>query len=254
MPKSIRYRVFENPDSASAQIVAEIAHLVRERATLGRNAVLGLPTGQTPLPLYDELIYQHREEGLSLKNVITFNLDEYLGLSPTHPASFRSYMQEHLFDHVDIPEKNIRFLSGSVAEEEVASHCAAYEKQINAAGGIDFQILGIGSNGHIAFNEPGTAVNSRTRRVGLGATVREDAAETFEGLENVPMEALTMGCETILKARKIALLAWGSKKARIVRRALQGPVTPRVCASYLQNHPNTQFFLDPMAASVLRKK
>jgi glucosamine-6-phosphate deaminase len=254
MPKSIRYRVFENPDSASAQVAVEIAHLIRERATLGRTAVLGLATGQTPIPLYDELIYQHREEGLSLKNVITFNLDEYLGLGPTHPASFRSYMQQHLFDHVDIPDKNIRFLSGDIADENVASHCAAYEKQINTAGGIDFQILGIGSNGHIAFNEPGTAATSRTRRVMLRETTREDAAETFEGLENVPTEALTMGCATILRARKIAMLAWGSKKARIVRRALQGPVTPRVCASYLQNHPNTQFFLDPMAASVLRKK
>ncbi len=254
MPKSIRYRVFENPDSASAQVAAEIAQLIRERATLGRTAVLGLATGQTPLPLYEELIYQHREEGLSLRNVITFNLDEYLGLESTHPESFRAYMQRHFFDHVDIPPANIRFLSGTTADRDVVAHCAAYEKQIKKAGGIDFQILGIGRSGHIGFNEPGTAIDAPTRRVELGELTREDAAETFGGLEHVPTHALTMGCGTILMARKIALLAWGSRKARIVRRALQGPVTSRVCASYLQNHRKAQFFLDPPAASVLPQK
>lgn len=251
MPPTARFRVFENPDSASALVAAEIAQLIRERAVLGRHAVLGLATGATPLPLYAELIYQHREEGLSFKNVITFNLDEYLGLDSSHPASFRSFMQRHLFDHVDLPPENIRFLSGDVPDQEVTAHCASYERQIKKAGGIDYQVLGIGRNGHIGFNEPGTSQVSRTHRVKLSETTREDAADTFRGLDKVPTHGMTMGCGTILKARRISLLAWGSKKARIVRSAVSGSVNSKICASYLQSHPSAQFILDPQAAVLL---
>jgi glucosamine-6-phosphate deaminase len=249
-----RFRVFENPDSASAQVASEMAALIRERATLGRSAVLGLATGKTPLPLYDELIYLHREEGLSFQNVITFNLDEYLGLAGDHPASFRAFMQQKFFDHVDVPAANIRFLSGNTAEGKIRAHCAGYERQISAAGGIDYQILGIGRNGHIGFNEPGSAINSRTRRVRLEETTREDAAPAFDGIDRVPTHALTMGCGTILEARRIVLLAWGAKKSRVVRRALESPVAPKVCASYLQTHAATQFFLDLPAAALLGRK
>ena len=254
MLDKIRYRVFENPDSASAQVAAEIAQLIRERATLGRSAVLGLAAGPTLLPLYAELIYQHREEALSLKNVITFNLDEYLGLNSDHPASFRAFMQRHFFDHVDIPDENIHFLSGKVAAHEAEDHCAAYEKQINKVGGIDFQVIGIGRSGHIGFNEPGTPAHATTQRVELGELTRDEVAKTFAHLDPVPTHALTMGCGTILKARKIALLAWGASNARIVRNAIQGPVTSRICASYFQNHRMAQFFLDPPAASVLTRQ
>lgn len=254
MTRTARFRVFENPDSASALVAAEIAQLIRERAILGRTAVLGLPTGVSPLPLYAELIYQHREEGLSFKNVVTFNLDEYMGLGSNHPQSFRAFMQKHLFDHVDIPPENIRFLSGTVADQDVTAHCASYERMIKKAGGIDYQVLGIGRNGHIGFNEPGTSPVSRTHRVQLSDTTREDAADRFRGLENVPTHAVTMGCGTILKARKISLLAWGPRKARIVRSALTGPVTSRISASYLQNHPAAQFILDPPAAAVVQQQ
>lgn len=254
MSNALRYRVFENPDSASAQVASEIARLIRERATLGRTAVLGLATGTTPLPLYDELIYLHREEGLSFHNVITFNLDEYLGLDSDHPASFRSYMQRTFFDHVDLPPANIRFLSGKTAAAAITAHCVAYERKISSAGGIDYQILGIGRNGHIGFNEPGSAIDSCTRSVLLAETTREDAAPAFDGIANVPAHAITMGCGTILKARKIALLAWGSKKSRIVRRALESPVDPKISATFLQTHAAAQFFLDVPAASQVRRK
>ncbi|MBK1818434.1 6-phosphogluconolactonase [Luteolibacter yonseiensis] len=253
MSHTARFRVFENPDSASALVAAEIAQLIRERAILGRTAVLGLPAGASPLPLYAELIYQHREEGLSFKNVVTFNLDECMGLAGSHPHSFRSFMQRHFFDHVDLPPENIRFLSGNIADPDVTAHCASYERMIKKAGGIDYQVLGIGRNGHIGFNEPGTSPVSRTHRVELSDTTREDVADRFNGLKNVPTHAVTMGCGTILKARRISLLAWGSKKSRIVRSALCGPVSSRVAASYLQNHPSAQFILDPAAASAVQQ-
>ena len=254
MRSTARFRVFENPDSACAQVAAEIAQLIRERSVLGRTAVLGLATGKTPLPLYEELIYLHREEGLSFKNVVTFNLDEYLGLEPTDPMSFRSYMQRNLFDHVDIPPKNIHFLPGIIPDGKIAARCSAYEGEITRAGGIDYQILGIGRNGHIGFNEPGSPVNSRTRQVQLSDLTCHDAAQEFDVTRNVPTQAVTMGCGTILKTRKIVLLAWSAKKAPVVRRAIEDPVTDDVSASYLQTHPAARFFLDPPAAALLKKK
>jgi glucosamine-6-phosphate deaminase len=254
MPYSSRFRVFENYDSASAQVAAEMAQLIRERATLGRTAVLGLATGKTPLPLYHELIYLHREEGLSFDNVVTFNLDEYHGLPDDHPASFRAVMQKTLFDHLDIRPENTHFLSGSIGKAGVASHCAGYERKIAAAGGIDFQILGIGRNGHIGFNEPGSAINSRTRMVELHDSTRRDAARTFRGIDNVPSHALTMGCGTILEARRIAMLAWGSRKSRIVCKAIKDPITPDLPASYLQNHSTTLYYLNPSAGTQVRRK
>ncbi len=249
----IQYRVFESPDSACVQVAAEIAQLIRERATLGRSAVLGLATGKTTRPLYQELVYLHREEGLSFQNVVTFNLDEYLGLRDTDPRSMRFFMQREFFDHVDIPAANIHFLSG-VADACVAARCAGYEKEIVQAGGIDYQILGIGRNGHIGFNEPGTPISSRTRKVDLHEMTRTDAISAFGEIENVPTQAVTMGCGTILKARKIALLAWGSKKNRIVRRAVEGPVSPKTCASYLQTHPAARIYLDVPASLILDQK
>lgn len=254
MPPTLRFRAFENPDSASAQVASEMAWLIRERAALGRTAVLGLASGKTLLPLYAELIYLHREEGLSFQNVITFNLAEYLGLRSGHPASLRSFMQRNFFDHVDVQPGNCHFLSSDITDAEIPAHCTAYERKIAAAGGVDFQILRIGRNGHIGRNEPETAMDSRTRRVHLAETTRVDAAPAFNGIGKVPTHALTMGCGTILNARKIALLAWGSKKSRIVRRALESPVTAKVSASFLQTHPASQFILDLPAASLLGRK
>jgi glucosamine-6-phosphate deaminase len=249
-----RFRIFENPDSASACVASEMARLIRERAALGRNAVLGLASGSTPLPLFEELIYLHQEEGLSFANVITFSLDEYLGLKGDDPNSFRFFLMRNLFDHLDIPDRNLHFLRGNLRPAAVNPHCAAYEKEISNAGGIDLQILGIGRNGHIAFNEPGSAKDSRTRRVVLAETTREDAAAGFGGIDQVPISALTLGCGTILEARRVILMAWGPKKARVVRRAIAGPATPKLPASYLQHHPSAQVFLDPPAAAVLVKE
>lgn len=253
MPKTIRYRVFENPDSAAAQVAGEIAQLIRERALLDRQVVLGLATGRSPLPLYEELIYQHREERLSFSNVVTFNLDEYTGVGRNDPASFHTFMRKNFFDHVDIPARQIHFLSGTTPPAKIAAHCEAYEDLIEKHGGIDYQILGIGRSGHVGFNEPGSSIVSRTRLVELGEITRNDAARDFgDSLENVPTHALTMGCGTIMEAKRIALLAWGSAKASVVRRAIQGRVSSKVCASYLQKHEAACFYLDSPAASLLK--
>jgi glucosamine-6-phosphate deaminase len=247
MSESAFLLVFDDPASACHEVAAEISHLIRSRA----KTVLGLATGGTPLPLYQELIRLHREEGLSFNNVTSFNLDEYLGLGRDHPQSYWSFMHRHLFDHIDILPENIHLPCGDIAASEIPAHCAAYEAAIQEAGGIDYQILGIGRTGHIGFNEPGTPIDARTQRIHLDEITRRDAAPAFGGIEHVPTEAITMGCGTILDARRIALLSWGAKKASIVREAIEGGITDRVSASFLQTHPNATFFLDREAASEL---
>ena len=252
MPSPPRYRIFSIRDSACVQIAAEIAQLIRDRAILGRTAVLGLVAGKTPLPLYQELIYLHREERLSFRNVITFNLDEYQGLENGHPSSFRSFMQRNLFEHIDIQPRNIHFLSTSVSDAKAFGHCAHYEAKIARAGGIDYQILGIGRFGEIGFIEPDIPLDSRTHRVLLSHRLRHDAAGAFGGIKQVPTHAVTMGYGTILEARRIVVLAWGTLKSRGVRRAIEGSVSSKVGASCLKQHAAAQFFLDEPAASRLK--
>lgn len=252
MVTNIPFVVFDSPEAACRQVASEIAQLIRERSSQGRQTVLGLATGSTPLPLYQELVRLHREEGLSFKNVTSFNLDEYLGLERDHPESYWTFMHQNLFNHVDILPENVHIPSGALADSEVEAHCADYEAQIHKAGGVDFQILGIGRTGHIGFNEPGTPIDAKTQRIHLDELTRKDAAPSFGGIENVPTEAITMGCGTILKARRIALLAWGAKKASIVREAIEGVITDQVSASFLQTHPAATFFLDQEAAAELR--
>jgi glucosamine-6-phosphate deaminase len=246
---TLSIRVFNDSTTAAHELAGEICLLMRARAAAGRSVVLGLATGSTPLPLYQELIRLHRTDGLSFANVISFNLDEYLGLERDHPASYRTFMHRHLFDHIDIPADNIHLLNGTISAAASTRHCAAYEQHIRQAGGLDFQLLGIGSNGHIGFNEPGSSKASRTRRIRLAEITRRDAAPSFDGLEQVPTHALTMGCGTILEARRIVLLAWGGKKSSIVRKALTGPITEQVGASLLQEHPNAAFYLDRASAA-----
>jgi glucosamine-6-phosphate deaminase len=245
------FRVFDSADVAARELAGEVSELIRSRAAEGRAAVLGLATGNTPLPFYQELVRLHRDEGLSFANVISFNLDEYLGLERGHPESYWTFMHRHLFDHLDVPAANIHLPSGTLREAEIPGHCATYENRIRQAGGLDFQLLGIGSTGHIGFNEPGSAKDSRTRRVHLDEITRRDAASSFGGLEQVPTHAITMGCGTILEARRIVLLAWGARKAAIVREAIRGPITDQVSASFLQQHPNATFYLDHAAAAAL---
>ncbi len=248
---AVSNEVFPSSADASRKLAAEIAELIRRRDADGRTAVLGLATGGTPLPLYAELIRLHREEGLSFTNVVTFNLDEYLGLPDGHPESYRSFMRENLFGKIDIDPANTHLPSGQIAEHAIPEHCAEYEERIRAAGGIDFQILGIGRTGHIGFNEPGSPIDSVTRRIALDPVTRQDAAPAFDGLDAVPTHAITMGCGTILSAHRIVLMAWGAKKASIVKRAIEGPVDDQVSASFLQTHGAARFFLDLDAAAGL---
>jgi len=214
---------------------------------------LGLATGASPIKVYDELIRMHREEGLSFKNVITFNLDEYYPMDPLNPNSYHYFMDQYLFNHIDIDRKNIHIPDGTVPLDKINDYCMFYEQQIEEAGGLDFQLLGIGRSGHIGFNEPGSHINSRTRLITLAHITRVDAAPSFHGLNNVPRKAITMGISTIMKARRIILLAWSKKKADIIHKTVEGEITSDIPATYLQKHPNTTFVLDNEAASKLTR-
>ncbi len=245
--------VYPTSTEGSRAVAREIATLIRAKAAARQAAVLGLATGSTPLSLYAELVRLHREEGLSFAQVVTFNLDEYYPMVPTDPRSYRHFMQAHLFDHIDIKPANTHVPDGTQPVSEVDAYCRGYEEKIRAAGGIDLQVLGIGRTGHIGFNEPGSARRSRTRLVNLDALTRRDAAEDFGGEENTPRRAITMGVKTILEARRLVLMAWGQHKAEIVRAACEGPITPQVTASFLQEHDQVQFVVDPAAAGALTR-
>jgi len=243
--------VFDDAKACSAAVAAEIAALIRERAKQGKKCVLGLATGSTPVGVYNELIRLHEEEGLSFKNVLTFNLDEYYPMQPLELQSYRRFMDEHLFDHIDIPAEQIHIPDGMLPLQDVFGQCQAYEKAIVDAGGIDLQILGIGRTGHIGFNEPGSSKESRTRLITLDKVTRMDAASDFFGEENVPRRAITMGVGTILSAHRVILMAFGEGKAGVVAKSLEGEVNSSVSASYLQQHPNACFMLDRAAADQL---
>lgn len=249
----IPVEVFPTKNEAVAKLAAETAELIRSNDAAGKKTVLGLATGGTPLDFYAELIRLHKEDGLSFKNVISFNLDEYAGLNREHPESYWYFMHQNLFNHIDIPAENINLPSGKVAEADIPAHCAEYEQAIKDAGGIDLQILGIGRTGHIGFNEPGSPKDSLTRAIELDPITREDAAPAFGGIDNVPTAAITMGCGTILAAKRIVLMAWGTKKAAIVNEAVTGTVNDIVSASYLQEHSNSVFYIDQEASSELPK-
>src|SRR5277367_6124075 len=245
--------IFEQPRTAAVQVAREIAQLVRDREADGLKVVLGLATGLTPIFVYQELARLHREEGLSFKNVVTFNLDEYFPISPDHARSYHRFMREHLFDHLDIPESQIHIPDGALARENVPAACERYEKQIVEAGGIDLQILGIGRTGHIGFNEPGSSRRSATRLIHLDRVTRLDAIKDFQSEELVPRTAITMGVKTILQARRIVIMAFGEHKAAIVARAVEGDVSAEVPATYLQDHENCLMVLDQAAASQLTR-
>jgi glucosamine-6-phosphate deaminase len=251
--EKIPVTVYPSSQQAAAAVAREIADLIRVRASAGAKVVLGLATGSTPTGLYDELIRLHKDEGLSFKNVVTFNLDEYWPMNPDELQSYVRFMREHLFDFIDIDPKNIHIPDGTIEREAVAQFCANYERGIKEAGGLDYQILGIGRTGHVGFNEPGSPRDSRTRLITLDRVTRLDAASDFFGEWNVPRKAITMGVETILSARKVVLLAWGEGKANVIRRAVEGEITSHVAASYLQQHPNARIVLDSAAAAELTR-
>ena len=251
--EQIRLAVFPGSGEASGAVAREMAGLIRSGQREGRNVVLGLATGSTPIALYAELVRLHREEQLSFANVISFNLDEYHPLPPDHPQSYHHFMRTHLFDHIDIRPENIHLPSGSAPLAGVDAHCRAYEEKIHAVGGIDFQILGIGRTGHIGFNEPGSPRRSRTRLVALDPLTRRDAAGDFGGEEHTPRAALSMGVGTILEARRIVLMAWGQHKEEVVRAAVEGEVSAQITASFLQEHDHALFVLDRAAAGALTR-
>lgn len=250
--EKIPVKIFENAASGSAFAAAQVAKLIREKQAQGQNCVLGLATGSTPISFYAELVRLHREEGLSFANVITFNLDEYYPLEKDAPQSYWSYMHRHLFHHVDIQPQNIHIPNGQIAKEEVRQHCQTFEQLIESVGGIDLQILGIGNNGHIGFNEPGSSLFSKTRLVALDNSTRLANTYEFPNISQVPRLAITMGISTILKARKIILLAWGNK-APVIAKSVEGQVTEQIPASILQHHGDCTFVVDEMAASALTR-
>ncbi len=252
--EKIPLKIWDNSLDASEHIAQSIGLAIRQKQQEGENIVLGLATGSSPIKVYERLIKLHVEEGLSFKNVITFNLDEYYPMDRKAQQSYVRFMHEYLFDHVDIPKKNINIPNGALPIDKVGAHCDAYEKKILDNGGIDIQILGIGRTGHIGFNEPGSWETSVTRLVKLDNLTRRDAIKDFPSSADVPLRAITMGMKTILSARTIYIMAWGAHKADIVREVVEGEITNVRPASFLQNHENVKFLVDKGAASELTRE
>ena len=243
--------VFESASVASKVVAKEIADSIKEKKN--KPFVLGLATGSSPIGVYKELVRIHKKEGLSFKNVITFNLDEYYQISRNDNKSYYSFMHRHLFSHIDIPKENINIPDGEISEDKIQDYCVKYEDKIKRYGGIDFQLLGIGRTAHIGFNEPGSNINSETRLIALDEITREDASSEFNGLDFVPKKAITMGISTILKSKRIVLLAWGHKKSNIIAETIEGEVSTTAPATFLQNHSNTTFVLDKESSADLTK-
>ena len=245
--------IFENSNEASNIVAKEIADLIKEKSKNNEHCVLGLATGSSPIKVYEELVRMHKDEGLSFENVITFNLDEYYSMEKENIQSYHYFMHEHLFNHIDILPENINIPDGTVNSDDVYQYCIDYELKIKEAGGLDFQLLGIGRTGHIGFNEPGSHLNSGTRSITLDHITRVDAAPSFLGIENVPRKAITMGISTIKKAKRIVLLAWGINKANILKKTIEGNISSSVPATYLQEHNNTTFVIDKESSSELTR-
>ena len=246
-------QIFADSDKASKAVALEIAALIRQKTKENKPAILGLATGSSPKKVYQELIWMHKEEGLSFKNVITFNLDEYHPMEPDSVQSYVRFMKEQLFDQIDIPVTNYHLPDGTLPIEKIPEFCKDYEDKIEKLGGLDFHLLGIGRNGHIGFNEPGSLINSKTRLMTLDINTKIDAAVDFGGLAKVPKKAITLGIDKIMQAKRIVLLAWGEHKAESVAKAVEGQVTSDIPASYIQQHTNATFILDETAAALLTR-
>src|ERR1700722_7519246 len=251
--EKIPVKIFGSLEEGSRFIGKEIASLIREKDSQGKKTVLGLATGSSPKSLYAELVRLHKEEKLSFKNVVTFNLDEYYPIDNDALQSYNRFMKQQLFDKVDIDPANCHIPNGQWKKEDIKQHCMEYDQMIEDAGGVDLQILGIGNNGHIGFNEPGSSIYSRTRLVPLENSTRIANAHDFQNISMVPRLAVTMGISTILKAKRIILMAWGQLKAPVINKAVEGNVTEQVPASLLQQHNDTTFVIDEVAASELTR-
>ena len=244
---------FENSNEASLLIAREICDLIKSKQEKKKNCVIGFATGSSPTKVYQEIIRIHKEESLSFYNVIAFNLDEYYPIEKDDNNSYHHFMNENLFDHIDIPKENINIPSGEISEKEIKKFCSSYEKKIDKNGGIDIQLLGIGRTGHIGFNEPGSHFNSITRLITLDHTTRFDASKSFNGIENVPSKALTMGIRTIFNSKRIIMMAWGIQKSHIVKKSVENNITSLIPTTYLQNHKNTTLVLDKECSSELTR-
>ncbi len=251
--EKIPTRIFDSSDEASIAVATEIAILIQLKTARNEPAVLGLATGSSPTRVYAELVSLHQQGKLSFKNVHTFNLDEYYPILPDSIQSYVRFMNEHLFDQIDIPKENIHIPDGTKSKDEVQAYCIAYEKAILDLGGIDLQILGIGRTGHIGFNEPGSTIDSVTRLITLDEVTRTDAASDFFGEEHVPIKAITMGVGSIMKAKKVILMAWGEGKAGVIQKAIEGEITPKIPSTFLQKHPDVTVYLDNASSAELTR-
>ena len=245
--------VYENSTIASIAVAKEIARLIKVKQAQKQACIIGLATGSSPKGLYAELVRLHKEEGLSFKNVVSFNLDEYYPMEPDSVNSYVRFMKEQLFNHIDILPENYHVPNGILSKVDIADYCDQYEAKIEALGGIDLQVLGIGGNGHIGFNESGSLQNSKTRLVALDHITRVAASSDFLGLENTPRTAITLGIKKIMEAKRVILMAWGESKSNIIKASAEDEVTSLVPASYLQEHNNATFILDKAAASKLTR-
>lgn len=250
--EKIPVRVWDDNIDASKHLAKTIALGINQKQQQGEQFVLGLATGSTPIKVYEELVRLHKEEGLSFSNVYTFNLDEYFPMQPDAVQSYVYFMNDHLFSHIDIPKENIHIPDGTIDMDKIPSYCEYYEEKIQSLGGLDVQILGIGRTGHIGFNEPGSWESSKTRLVRLDNLTRQDAQNDFINQE-VPYRAITMGIDTILKAKSIYIMAWGAHKASIVKVAVEDQISSTVPSTFLQTHDNTHFLLDRSAAAGLTR-
>ena len=251
--EKISVKIFPSPQEGSVEVAAMIARLIKEKNAAGKKAVIGLATGSTPKSLYAELVRLHQQEALSFKNVIAFNLDQYYPMDKDALQSYHYFMRKYLFEHTDIDPNNYFVPDGTIAKDKVKEHCREYEQKIEDAGGLDIQILGIGQNGHIGFNEPGSAIYSKTRLITLDNSTRMANSYEFGNMSQVPRMAITMGISTILKSKKIVLMAWGQAKAPVIQKAVEKEVTEDIPASLLQTHDDCVFVLDESAASDLTR-
>ncbi len=251
--EKIPVKIFSNSNEGSAFVAKQIADLIRQKESEGKKTVIGLATGSSPKTLYAELVRMHKNEGLSFKNVIAFNLDQYYPMDKDALQSYHYFMRKNLFEQTDIDPNNYHLPDGMIPKDKVKEHCLNYEKQIEDAGGLDLQILGIGVNGHIGFNEPGSGIYSKTRLITLDNSTRIANAYEFGNMSQVPRMAITMGISTILKSKKIILMAWGQNKAPVVKKAVEDDDTEDVPASLLQNHDDCTFVLDETCAAELTR-
>ncbi len=248
----IKTFIYKNLNEGSKIVANKISNLIKKKEKLNQKCVLGLSTGSSPLKTYSELIKMHKKEGLSFKNVVVFNLDEFYPMKQNSQFSYHSFMFNKFLKHIDIQKKNVNIPKGDISNKEIKNYCKSFEKKIDNLGGIDLQLLGIGTNGHIGFNEPGSDINSITRKIIISNHSRLVLSKDFKGIDNVPKNAITMGIKTILRSKKIILIAWGKTKSKIIRKTLKEKTNPLIPASYLQSHRNTLFILDKGSSSYLQ--